>query len=87
MRNDINVDLHHNLELFLVLCMGFMAVVIVATIIYLKLMVPFIQERSYIKMEMRRSFNESEYRYWKRKLVRLYFEHVPLLGRLWRRKN
>lgn len=42
---------------------------------------PFIKKRDYIKMELGRS-NEREYRYWKRKLKKLYVQHIPFVGKL-----
>ncbi len=44
---------------------------------------PFIKERNYIKMEMQRS-DDKEYRYWKRELKRLYLSHIPIIGRFYR---
>ncbi len=47
-----------------------------------KVIVPFCDDRNYIKMEMQRSYDEGEYRYWKRELKRLYISHIPIIGRL-----
>lgn len=49
--------------------------------IYFDIIHPLIKEREYLKMEMRRSYNEYEYRYWKRELRRLYLRHIPIIGR------
>ena len=46
--------------------------------LYVKNVVPFLQERSYIKMEIERSFSESEAAYWKKELKKLYIEHIPI---------
>lgn len=46
--------------------------------LYVKNVVPFLQERSYIKMEIERSFSESEAVYWKKELKKLYIEHIPI---------
>ena len=43
----------------------------------------FMQERDYIKMEIKRS-NDKEYYYWKRKLKKLYLSHIPIIGRFFR---
>ena len=43
---------------------------------------PFMEERDYIKMEMRRS-DEEEYYYWKKELRRLYLSHIPIIGRFY----
>ena len=44
---------------------------------------PFIKDRDYIRMEMQRS-NDEEYYYWKRELKRLYISHIPIIGRFFR---
>ncbi len=41
--------------------------------------IPFKEERDYIKMEMERSFDENEYRYWKRELKMLYISKIPIV--------
>ena len=46
--------------------------------------IPFKEERNYIKMEMERSYEEEEYLYWKRELRRLYISHIPIIGRFFR---
>ena len=40
--------------------------------LYFKFIVPLVKEREYVKMEMRRSYSEDEYRFWKRELRRVY---------------
>lgn len=40
--------------------------------------IPFVRERNYIIMEMKRS-DSSEYYFWKRKLKKLYFSHIPII--------
>ena len=45
---------------------------------------PFKEERDYIKMEMARSYEEEEYRYWRRELKYLYLRSIPLIGRFFR---
>lgn len=47
--------------------------------LYVKNVVPFMKERSYIKMEIERSFSKSETEYWKKELRKLYLEQIPLL--------
>lgn len=44
----------------------------------------FKEERDYIKMEIERSYNEKEYRFWRRKLKYLYLRSIPLIGRFFR---
>ena len=56
---------------FIVLC--------VATV-YMNIIRPFSEGRRYIKAEMHRAYNESEYRYWKRELKKLYISQIPILG-------
>ena len=49
--------------------------------LYFKFIVPLVKEREYVKMEMRRSYSEDEYRFWKRELRRVYIRHIPIIGR------
>ena len=50
---------------------------------YVKVVMPFMQKRDYIKKEIKRSDGE-EYYHWKRELKRLYLAHVPIIGRFFR---
>ena len=40
---------------------------------------PFLKARKYIKMEIKGSDGE-EHKYWKRELIMLYIEYIPLIG-------
>ena len=53
----------------------------IMTITWINKIVPFLEEREYIKMEMQHSFDEGEYHYWKRELKQLYLQAIPLIGR------
>lgn len=48
---------------------------------------PFKEERNYIKMEMKRSVKEKEYRYWRRELKMLYISKIPIVRSMVRRKH
>jgi len=50
---------------------------------YVNVIVPFLDERKYIKAEMETSEGE-EYKYWKNELKFLYLRHIPIIGRFWR---
>ncbi|MBQ9736991.1 MAG: hypothetical protein IJV86_01125 [Clostridia bacterium] len=50
---------------------------------YVNVVMPFMEERKYIKKEIKRSDGE-EYYYWKRELKRLYLTHMPIIGRFFR---
>lgn len=52
--------------------------------LFVNFFIPFKEERDYIKMEMERSFEEEEYRYWRRELKYLYLRSIPLIGRFFR---
>jgi len=52
--------------------------------LFINFFIPFKEERDYIKMEMARSFEEEEYRYWRRELKYLYLRSIPLIGRFFR---
>ncbi len=49
--------------------------------LYFNFIAPLVKEREYVKMEMRRSYSEDEYRFWKRELRRVYLRHIPIIGR------
>ena len=49
--------------------------------LFVNFFIPFKEERDYIKMEMQRSYEEDEYRYWRRELKYLYLRSIPLIGR------
>ena len=55
-------------------------------IYYFNVVVPFLDKRRYIKMEMNRS-DGNEYLRWKSKLKNHYLEHIPLFGRFIRIAN
>lgn len=48
---------------------------------YFNFLRPICEEKRYIKLEMQRSYDEKEYRYWKRKLKKLYISSIPLIGK------
>ena len=52
--------------------------------LFVNFFIPFKEERDYIKMEMERSYEEDEYRYWRRELKYLYLRSIPLIGRFFR---
>lgn len=52
--------------------------------LFVNFFIPFKEERDYIKMEMQRSYEEDEYRYWRRELKYLYLRSIPLIGRFFR---
>ena len=56
---------------------------LIATL-FVNFFIPFKEERGYIKMEMQRSYEEDEYRYWQRELKYLYLRSIPLIGRFFR---
>ena len=65
----------------------FVIVVIAAFIIlaiFVNVIYPIIEDREYIKMEMKQSYSKEEYRYWKRELRYLYLRSIPLIGRFFR---
>ena len=69
---------------FLVLIAAVLVGTIVVIAIFVNFFIPFKEERDYIKMEMERSFEEDEYRYWRRELKRLYLRSIPFIGRFLR---
>ena len=56
-------------------------IVLYAIAVYMNIIRPFSEGRRYIKAEIHRAYNESEYRYWKRELKKLYISQIPILGK------
>lgn len=54
--------------------------VLCGTAVYMHIIRPFSADRRYIKAEIHRSYDEGEYRYWKRELKKLYISQIPFLG-------
>ena len=52
--------------------------------LFVNFFVPFKEKRDYIKMEMKRSYKEEVYRYWRRELKYLYLRSIPIIGRFFR---
>lgn len=52
--------------------------------LFVNFFIPFKEERDYIKMEMARSYEEEEYRYWRRELKYLYLRSIPIVGKFFR---
>ncbi len=52
--------------------------------IWLSFLEPFMDQRAYIIMEIKRSNSKNEYRYWKKQLKKLYLESIPLIGRFFK---
>lgn len=63
------------------LVIGLFLVLVLFTVLRFCLikMVPFINNRKYIKMELSRADSEGEYRHWKREMRRLYADAMPVL--------
>lgn len=80
---DYSTDTLYNEEILIVII-----AVIIGTFLllafFINLYLPFKEERDYIKMEMERSYEEDEYRYWRRELKYLYLRSIPLIGRFFR---
>ena len=51
---------------------------------FINIFLMFSEERNYIKMEMSRSLDDEEYRYWKKELRLLYLRSIPIVGMFFR---
>lgn len=69
---------------FLILMLAMILGSFIVVALFVNFFIPFKEERDYIKMEMQRSYEEDEYRYWKRELKHLYLRSIPLIGRFFR---
>lgn len=67
--------------LILLFIFAILAPLIVSSI-YFHFILPFLEERKYIKMEIKRAENYAEYRMWKKILRRFYILQIPLIGKL-----
>lgn len=54
--------------------------------IFINSYLPFKEEKDYIKIEIARSYDEDEYRYWKRELKTLYISKIPIVRSIVGRK-
>ena len=62
--------------IFIILILGVLLIIGA----YSQIVVPFFKELDYIKSELYRSYNESEYRFWKKRLRVLYIRSIPFVG-------
>ncbi len=49
--------------------------------LYIKVIKPFSAERRYLKAEIDRAYDESEYLYWRNELKKLYVSLIPIIGK------
>lgn len=69
-------------QLYAIISLIVFAIIFVAFVVFfLNVYVPFKERRRYIKMEIKRSFEQQERLYWKKELKRLYLSHIPFVGR------
>ena len=64
-------------------CIAFSIMLILIPFIILfcdKVVIPFIDERSSLKIELSCSESTAEKRYWKKELRKLYLRQIPLIG-------
>lgn len=54
-------------------------VVLAFMCLYFNTILPFMDERKYIKTEMERSYDKSEYIHWQHELKRLYRRYIPIV--------
>ncbi len=60
---------------------AFIIIVILGTLLYANVILPFKSAKAYIEMELSRAFNDEQHRYWKRQLRNLYVVRIPIIGR------
>lgn len=80
---DYSTDTILNDEILIFIAALIIGLFIILAFIF-NIFLPFMEERDYIKMEMQRSYEEDEYRYWRRELKYLYLRSIPLIGRFFR---
>ena len=57
-------------------------IVLCVAAVYMNIIRPFSEGRRYIKAEIHRSYNESEYRYWKRELKNFTYHRFRFWGNI-----
>ncbi len=72
--------------LFLVLLICALVALIVI-LIYTRKVIPFLNERDYLRREIARATRPEEYIRWKRRLRRLYISAIPILGKFLLKKK
>ena len=80
---DYSTDTLFNDEILIVIIAVIIGIFIFL-VFFINSYLPFKEERHYIKMEMDRSYEEDEHRYWRRELKYLYLRSIPLIGRFFR---
>lgn len=59
----------------------------IISLLFINSFINFYDAKRYIQMEIDRSYDdESEYRYWRHKMKKLYKKHFPIIWRLFYRK-
>ena len=56
--------------------------VICVFMLCVSVIIPILEERAYLKTEMKRASSSGEYRYRKRQLKKLYWRSIPVVGRI-----
>ncbi len=83
--NELKMDNNYNGESDILLFLGALAFAFVVIIaLWINNIVPFLEKRKYIKMEMERSTDDDRYRYWKKRLKQLYLHSMPVIGRFFK---
>ena len=59
-----------------------MVVVYLLLLLVFKGILPYMKQRKYLKGELDRALSEREYKYWNKKLRRLYLDYIPILGKI-----
>lgn len=73
--NDINI------EFALYYIVLIIIILFCILVFYVYVIKPFVEEKRYIKSEIKRAYNEKERKYWKKKLKKLYIAYIPIIGR------
>lgn len=68
----------NTLTLLFVLILALLFAVLIA---FFRIIKPLSEDRAYIKAEIRRALDVSEYRYWKKEMKKLYISYIPLIGK------
>ena len=69
-------------DLYPILLLVAMILAYLLFVFIIKALLPYLRQRKYLIGEMDGAFSEQEYKYWKRKLRRLYLDYIPVIGRI-----
>ena len=79
--NFTTMDYNNSNQYTFLIIVGIIALFFILIAFVINSVIPFLREREYIVMEMRRSNDEANRQHWRKELRRLYLGAIPIVGR------